>query len=240
MRFTELLKNKSHDNFGNPSPLIAFLGDSVTQGCFEIYRDGELLRTVFDSPNGYAEKTKQILNMMYPETSVSMLNTGINGGTAKNAVLRLERDVLVHRPDLVVVCFGLNDANDEIEGQKEYIENLKTLFKKLKESGTEVIFMTPNMMNTYTDCSVTDEVAVNLAEMFAQKQLNGYFDSFIDEAKKLAEEENIPVCDCYAIWKQMYACGVDTTRLLSNRLNHPTRDMHWLFAWELVKTILKN
>lgn len=240
MKFTELLKNKSLDNFGNPSPLIAFLGDSVTQGCFEIYRDGELLRTVFDSPNGYAEKTKQILNMMFPETSVSMLNAGINGGTVKNALIRLERDVLVHRPDLVVVCFGLNDANDEVEGLTEYADNLKTLFARLKESGVEVVFMTPNMMNTYTDCSVTDEVAVKLAEMFAEKQKNGYFDSFIEAAKQIAKEESIPVCDCYAIWKQMYECGADTTKLLSNRLNHPTRDMHWLFAWELVKTILKN
>ena len=240
MKFTELLKMKSLDNFGNRSPLIAFLGDSVTQGCFEIYRDGELIRTVFDSPNGYAEKTKSILNMMYPETSVSMLNAGINGGTAKNAVMRLERDVLVHKPDLVVVCFGLNDANDEVEGREEYLANLKTIFTELKKSGTEVVFMTPNMMNTYTDCSVTDEVAVQLAEMFAEKQKNGYFDSFIEGAKKLCKEENIPVCDCYALWKKMYASGVDTTRLLSNRLNHPTRDMHWLFAWELIKTMINN
>lgn len=240
MKFTELLKNKSADNFGNPSPLIAFLGDSVTQGCFEIYRDGELLRTVFDSPNGYAEKTKSILNMMYPETAVSMLNAGINGGTVKNALTRLDRDVLVHRPDLVVVCFGLNDANDEVEGLREYSENLKTLFKRIKDSGTEIVFMTPNMMNTYTDCNVTDPVAVMLAEMFSEKQKNGYFDSFIDSAREICREEGIPVADCYAIWKQMNECGVNTTRLLSNRLNHPTRDMHWLFAWEIVKTILKN
>lgn len=240
MKFTQLLKNKSEDNFGNPSPLIAFLGDSVTQGCFEIYRDKDILRTVFDSPSGYAEKTKQILNLLYPETSVSMLNAGINGGTAKNAVMRLERDVLVHSPDLVVVCFGLNDCNDEAEGAEEYACNLRTVFRQIKQSGAEVIFMTPNMMNTYTCCSVTDKVAVRLAELFAERQKNGYFDSFIDAAKAVAAEEQVPVCDCYAIWKRMYENGVDTTRLLSNRLNHPVKDMHWLFAWEIVKTILNS
>ncbi|MBO7217304.1 MAG: GDSL family lipase, partial [Clostridia bacterium] len=146
---------------------------------------------------------------------------------------------LIHKPDLIVVCFGLNDANDEVEGLSEYTNNLKELLGKIKASGTEVIFMTPNMMNTYTDCSVTDPVAVKLAQMFARKQKDGYFDSFIDSAREICREEGVPVADCYAIWKQMYECGADTTRLLSNRLNHPTRDMHWLFAWEIVKTILK-
>ena len=168
-----------------------------------------------------------------------MLNAGINGGTVKNALTRLERDLLIHKPDLIVVCFGLNDANDGVEGLLEYSNNLRTLIDKIQESGTEVIFMTPNMMNTYTDCSITDPVAVGLAEMFAEKQKNGYFDSFIDSARSICKEKCVPVADCYEIWKQMYECGVDTTRLLSNRLNHPTRDMHWLFAWEIVKTILK-
>ena len=54
------------------------------------------------------------------------------------------------------------------------------------------------------------------------------------------KEENIILCDCYAIWKRMYESGVDTTNLLSNGLNHPIREMHGLFAWQLVQTILNN
>ena len=48
---------------------------------------------------------------------------------------------------------------------------------------------------------------------------------------------NVPVCDCYALWKQLEAGGVDTTELLSNKINHPTREMNRLFAYELIKTI---
>jgi hypothetical protein len=63
-------------------------------------------------------------------------------------------------------------------------------------------------------------------------------DLHIDRAKELCAEMGVPVCDCYAIWKQMAKAGVDTTSLLSNDINHPAREMHYLFAYELVKMII--
>lgn len=240
MKIIEALANKSRDNFGNRSPVIAFLGDSVTQGCFEIYRDGELLRTVFDSDNGYVEKTKQILRMMFPETSVSVINAGINGGSAKNGLERLQRDVLCHDPDLVVVCFGLNDCNDDSVEAADYKAALKAIFAQVHAAGKEVIFMTPNRMNAYVGHTVTDDYAKHLGELFATRQNNGYFDAFIEAAREACAEEQVPVCDCYRYWCSMDAQGVDTTALLSNGLNHPTRDMHSLFAWELVRTMFQN
>ncbi len=240
MKIIERLTNKSRDNFGNPSPVIAFLGDSVTQGCFEIYRDGELLRTVFDSANGYAERTKRVLSMLYPETSLSIINAGINGGNASNGLERLERDVLCHNPDLVVVCCGLDDCNDERATAESYGQSLREIFRKIHAADKEVVFMTPNMMNTYVPHTVTDDFAKTLGEIFAERQNSGFFDAYIDEARRVCREENVPLCDCYALWKSMNAQGVDTTMLLSNGLNHPTREMHDLFAWELVKTFLAN
>ena len=46
---------------------------------------------------------------------------------------------------------------------------------------------------------------------------------------------SVPVCDCYKIWEMFKNGGVDVNLLLSNKVNHPTRDMHYLFAYELVK-----
>ncbi len=237
MRFTQLLKQKQEDNFGTKAPVIAFLGDSVTQGCFEIYRSGEMLKTIFDNRENYANKVQEILSVLYPEAPVSIINAGINGGTAAEALDRLERDVLCHNPDLVVVCFGLNDSNADEDGVKWYADNLSEIFAKIKANGAEIIFMTPNMMNTKLSRVTEDEIAKNLSDIFANRQLNGLFDKYIESAKKVCEEQNIPVCDCYAIWKKMYECGVDTTELLCNGLNHPSRKMHYLFATELVKTI---
>ena len=50
----------------------------------------------------------------------------------------------------------------------------------------------------------------------------------------------VPVADCYSEWKKLYESGVHTTMLLANRINHPTREMHGLFADMLFKTILEE
>ncbi|WP_226681431.1 GDSL-type esterase/lipase family protein [Sutcliffiella horikoshii] len=39
-----------------------------------------------------------------------VLNAGISANTTKDALRRIEKDVLTHRPDLVTVLFGSNDA----------------------------------------------------------------------------------------------------------------------------------
>lgn len=240
MRFIELLKKKSEDNLGNRTPIIAFLGDSVTQGCFEVYLKGTDIKTVFDSTAAYSEKVKKILGMMYPEAPVAVVNFGVNGSTAVQGAARMERDVLSCQPDLLVVCFGLNDSAGETEGISVYKEALRQIFVQAKNAGIEVLFMTPNMMNTYTRYSITDDIFRNLAEIFGRRQTNGVLDAYMDAAREVCREEEVILCDCYAIWKKMFESGADTTALLSNDLNHPTREMHELFAWQLVNTMLNN
>ena len=40
--------------------------------------------------------------------------------------------------------------------------------------------------------------------------------------------------------KMLYDNGVDTTQLLANKINHPVRAMHKLFAGMLVNTMFEN
>lgn len=240
MRFTELLKKKTTDNPGTRTPIVAFLGDSVTQGVFETYeRDGKM-EVVFDSTACYAEKVKKLLAMLYPKAPISVVNCGVNGSSAPAGFERLKRDVLAFSPDLLVVCFGLNDANAEMEGLENYKDALRNIFRTAKENDIETIFMTPNMMNTDASRVFQGPILAPLADIFGARQLNGVFDAYMDGARQVCREENVVLCDCYAIWKNMYAAGVDTTNLLSNGLNHPIREMHELFAWQLVQTIIEK
>ena len=240
MRFTELLKKKTADNPGTRTPVIAFLGDSVTQGVFETYERNGKMQVVFDSTAAYAEKVKKLLAMLYPQAPVSVINSGVNGSSAPAGLERLKRDVLAFSPDLLVVCFGLNDANAEMDGLNNYLNALRDIFRTAKENGIETIFMTPNMMNTDASKVFQGPILEPLADIFAARQLNGVFDAYMDGARQVCQEENVVLCDCYAIWKNMYAAGVDTTNLLSNGLNHPIREMHDLFAWQLVQTIIEK
>ena len=241
MKIIEKIRNRAEAICEHRPPVIAFTGDSVTQGCFELYvKDGGVVETVFDSAEGYAEKLKRILGLFFPSANVTIVNTGISGNRAEIGLKRLETDVLSVNPDLTVVCFGLNDSNQKQEGIEKYINSLREIFAKLKESGSEVIFMTPNMSTDRVDFSIKEKEIQAAADRVATTVNEGWLDKYIEEAKAVCREENVPVCDCYGMWKNLHKNGVDITSMLSNKINHPVKEMHWMFAYELVKTMLEK
>lgn len=230
------MADKSKDHPNHEGVTIAFLGDSVTQGCFELYKKHDnSYETVFDKRYSYEMGVFEILNMLFPMVTVNIINAGISGDRSSRGLARIDRDVIRHEPDLTVVCYGLNDCGEASDSIEKYTSSLKGIFQKLKACGSEIIFMTPNMMNTAVSPHLTDPDFITIAENCARKQNSGLFDAHIEAARKLCKEENIPVCDCYAIWKTLAINGVDTTELLANKINHPTREMNKLFSIELVK-----
>ena len=240
MKIIEKMKAKAKDNFNREGVTIAFLGDSVTQGCFEIYKtEDDRIETVFDKKASYEMGVFDILCTLFPSVTVNIINAGISGDCAPRGLRRVEKDVLRHEPDLVLVCYGLNDCSLAENSIQKYTDSLRQIFEKIKESGGELIFMTPNMMNTYVSAALKDSDFVKVAEESATKQNSGRFDAHIDAARELCREMEVPVCDCYAIWKKLAASGVDTTALLSNKINHPTREMNKMFAYEIVKTMFE-
>ena len=78
---------------GAPSanPTVVFLGDSITHG-------HRLPRSV-----AFPHRVGQALG-------VHAINAGISGDTTDGGLRRIERDVLAHRPRVVVVGLGVNDA----------------------------------------------------------------------------------------------------------------------------------
>ena len=241
MKIIEKLARKTRDIGGSEGVTIAFLGDSVTQGCFELYKkENNRIETEFDKRYSYERYLFDILCTLYPEATVNIINAGISGDTAPRGALRVERDVIRHQPDLTVVCYGLNDCRSKPESVGNYLSALGTIFEKLRAAGSEIIFMTPNMMATKVSPRLTDPDFIETAERLSRLQTEGYMDAHIEAAKKLCAAQNVPVCDCYALWKKMDESGVDVTELLANRINHPTREMNRLFAVELARTMLFN
>ena len=209
-----------------PINIVAF-GDSVTHGALG---PGEInYETV------YWNLLKKKLNAVRNYVPVNVINAGIGGITAKGSLDRIESQVLNHNPDLVIVCFGLNDVNGTLEN---YIEPLKVIFEKCLSYGAETIFMTPNMLNTYV-AEDTAKVHYDYAGVTAGYQNGGRMDTYIYEAVKVAKEMGVTVCDCYSEWKKLSETQ-DTTMLLINRINHPCAEMHELFAQSLFDTIFAD
>ena len=203
---------------------IAIFGDSISHGAFNGYLDFESV---------YWNVLRKKLNALRTYIPVNTICAAIGGTTAKKSLSRLEKQVLIHCPDLVIVCFGLNDVNGPLE---DYTSALREIFTRCKQNGADVIFMTPNMMNTYV-AEDTPEAHLSYAYVTVEMQNNGKVDSYLDAAKAIAVELGVAVCDCYAKWKALYASGVDTTMLLCNRINHPNEKMHELFADSLFELI---
>ena len=162
-----------------------------------------------------------------------MICASIGGTSAEASLPRLERQVLKHEPDLVIVCFGLNDVNGSLE---KYLCSLRIIFERCLQAGSEVIFLTPNMLNTYV-ADDTPTQWLEYAKKTAEMQTSGRMDRYICAAKDLALQMGITVCDCYSKWK-ILSQTKDTTMMLANRINHPTEEMHRLFADSLYEAII--
>lgn len=207
-----------------PITIVAF-GDSVTHGAVAA---GEInYETV------YWNRLRQKLNQFRNYIPVNVINAGIGGITAKNSLERMDSQVLTHNPDLVIVCFGLNDVNFPLE---DYLSALRVIFERCLEREIETIFMTPNMLNTYV-AEGTNKVHWDYAHVTAEMQNSGKMDLYMDSACALAKELGVAVCDCYKKWKELSKTR-DTTMLLANFINHPTKEMHELFAESLYEMIL--
>ncbi len=206
-----------------PINIVAF-GDSVTHGAIGA---GEI-----DFEAVYHHRLAKKISAIRNYTPVNVINAGIGGITAHGSLERMEKQVFAHNPDLAIVMFGLNDVNGPLD---EYLGALKTIFTRFQERDIEVVFMTPNMLNTHV-VEGTEPRFAAYAQKTADMQNNGRMDTYIYAAKDLALQMGVKVADCYSKWKEL-AKTQDTTMLLGNYINHPTREMHELFAQTLFETI---
>ena len=237
MDIIEKIKAKQKDLSNNSAITIAFLGDSVTQGCFECYTTSETsLETVFDYKSAFSSRVKEILNLLYPNVQFNIINAGISGDSAVFGKTRIERDILAFNPDLCVVSYGLNDSCSV--SVEEYGKALESIFSALKEKGAETIFLTQNCMCTKTSCHLKDDLFRNLSVDFSKIQNGGTLKKFMEEAKNVSKKFGVKVCDLYPVWEKLISFGVDVTELLANKLNHPIREIHYYIAIKIVETIL--
>ncbi len=203
---------------------IVILGDSVSHAAFADYQDYEAV---------YWNLLRKKLHAARNYVPVNMICAAVGGTTAKDALPRLERDVLCHRPDLVIVCFGLNDVNGTLE---DYLSSLEEIFSRLQAAGIDVIFLTPNMLNTSVEKG-TAERYLDYAHKTAEMQNSGKMDTYIYNAIDLARKMGVTVCDAYSEWKKLSE-KENITLHLANRINHPTEEMHGLFADKLYEIII--
>ncbi|PAD44083.1 hypothetical protein CHH54_03655 [Bacillus sp. 7520-S] len=245
----KMLKNKGNLGAFSPdgldekglerrNPIIAVLGDSVTAGHFEWLIDpAELFKgtvegateastappiisgplEVTDVREVYHERFRLKLIDKYEETSVSVLNAGIAGDDILGMERRLSRDVINCQPDLVLINGSLNWPVDL--SLSIFEEALQRIVKRIQaETEADIILMTPN------------------AEGSSPFNPNGStLPERVEIIRRVATEEGTCLCDTYAVWAEFLEMGYDVTQMLANKINHPSKAGHEVYAIELMK-----
>lgn len=190
----------------NQPVTIVCLGDSVT-GVY--YHTG--------GRRAYPEMIPLALEQVYPKCRIKLINAGISGNTTVDALNRLEKDVLDHKPDLVTVMFGLNDMVRVPIA--DYQANLKSIIDKCHSIGAEVLLCTPNAVIESTGRPIS-----KLLEYCAAMRATG-------------QERNVPVCDCYGAHLALRERDPLAWRLTLSDAIHPNMDGHKLTAVTIVRSI---
>ena len=230
MNLIRYLQTATYPHTG--TPIIAFLGDSVTHGAFECIQ-GDSAGCIFDMDAVYHERLRRMLLAVNPWLPVSIINAGVAGDNAIMGLARLERDVISHKPHICVVNFCLNDLSETVE---EYVAALREIFTRLMAADIRPILLTPSMLNTYVHPD-TIPMYRDFAAVTAGWHQSGVMDGYVEAAKTLAAELGVAVADAYAKWKALEAEGMDVTENLANYINHPSRELHQLFADALFETL---
>jgi acyl-CoA thioesterase-1 len=106
-------------NLDAPGEVVVFFGDSITQG--------------------YGIRAEESFpSLVAGALGVPFVNAGVPGDTMSAGLLRLERDVLPHRPRLVVVEFGGNDFLRRVPIE-ETLKSLETIVGRLTAEGILVV-----------------------------------------------------------------------------------------------------
>lgn len=220
-RFFERISKKAQDP-GEPPILIVAFGDSVTQGVMEHRR--------LDSSNVFHRVLQTRLEQYFPATTFSTINAGVSGDNVRGAILRQERDVLRHQPDLALVAFGLNDSLGGLEGLKQFGDGLESIISRIhRETEAEVLLLTPPFMATRSNERIHPN-HIAFADEIISAQTSGALAEYAAEIREIGLRNKVVVADIHAEWSRLSGDGLDTDTWLVNGLNHPGPEGHQLAA----------
>lgn len=122
---------------------IVFLGDSITQ-------QGA-------GPAGYVTLFREAIEKARPNSGIQVIGAGIGGHKVPDLEARLDKDVLAHKPGVVVIYIGINDVWHSKNGKgtpaDKYEAGLRNLIKRCRDAGARVILSTPSVIGEKHDGS---------------------------------------------------------------------------------------
>ncbi|MCD4735374.1 MAG: hypothetical protein K8R53_04990, partial [Bacteroidales bacterium] len=121
------------------------------------------------------------------EGGVVVINTGKEGGTVAEGLVRIESDVLSHSPDYVLVMFGIDDALAGVEAER-FSEDLEKVVNRIKKEKVNLVLMTPPPISERMTANCTmDEL----------RQRQTHLSGLVKAIRDLAEKKKLSLIDFY-------------------------------------------
>ena len=168
---------------GRYRTVVAF-GDSIVEG--------------YGQPEGWPDILGRDLAARYP--GVRVINAGVSGDTAADGLRRIQKDVLAHRPDLVLIAFGLNDMKNGVAVPK-FREDLSAAVLEISGMGAQPVLLTTTRLQQG-------------ASLLARLDPAPYNEAI----RKMAEYKVVPLIDVYEGFR-----GLNTPKYLMDAA-HPNQE----------------
>lgn len=157
---------------------VAVVGDSITEQKL------------------YSRYIADYLTACYPDLDAHIVQFGWGGETAGGFLNRMDNDLMPFKPDVVTLCYGMNDGGygefTKAVGDR-YEKPLKEIVKKLKAAGAVVVVGSPGPVDDYSFGRGKDETGVTARS----KVYNATLAKLRDIAKKTADDAGVPFANVY-------------------------------------------
>jgi lysophospholipase L1-like esterase len=192
---------------------LLFIGDSITD-CERTKPAGEGLFGALGK--GYVSMVDALLQSVYPELKIRVVNKGLSGNTVRNLKSRWQEDVLKQQPDWLAVMIGINDVwrqydipqiKEEHVYIEEYEQTLRELVAEAKPTVKGLVLMTPFYI-----------------EPNAEDAMRAAMDTYGSVVRRIAEEYGAVFVDTQAafepVLKEIYPATLAWDRVHPSSVGH--------------------
>lgn len=231
---TEYLQGKLKKlKSGEPFTFV-FFGDSITaqtdpEGGSFVSRFTDWTRKTYPERKvHYLKMTRD--NKAYTVATakkgeITIVMAGVGGDDTVRGLQRIDKHVLAHKPDIVVIMFGVNDENrrgkTNVVPPDKYALNLTAIVEKVREAGGEPLIMTTSMKNLGWDATV------------------GNLHEYAAKAREVAKQNKVCLVDNFRAWENLPKRGYNYMIPLGSCINHPN-DMGHVMFFEGIRAVLSE
>lgn len=185
---------------------LVFHGHSVPSGYFKT--------PIVNTLEAYPYQLLRELKDIYPFAVINVITTSIGGENSVSGAERFSKEVLTHRPDVLLIDYALNDRGVGLEkASLAWTHMIETAL----EQNNKVILLTPSPDQRISMLDSTSELEQHAAQI-----------------RNLSAKYGIGLVDSYARFAEIAARGEAIADYMS-QVNHPNQKGHQIITQELLK-----